>query len=75
MEQLRTPAYIPAGARFRSDPAPCHLIFDGGSTLGKGTAGYVIIDTVGDEICRVGIQIGEGVTNNEAEATAVSKGM
>lgn len=72
--QLAEPAYVPPGARLHPGPAS-HILFDGGSTSGRGTAGYVIIDAEGSEVCRVGLQLGEGVTNNEAEALAAYRAL
>ena len=74
MEALKKPAYIPRKARFVPGPA-VHVLFDGGSTAGRGTAGYQIIDTQGNEVCRVGLKLGEGVTNNEAESIAIYKAL
>jgi ribonuclease HI len=37
---------------------------------GVGNAGYVIADAAGQEVCRKGIALGNGVTNNEAESQA-----
>lgn len=48
-----------------------HVMFDGGSQGGLGTAGFVIIGSDGQEIERVGVKLEEGMTNNEAEATAL----
>jgi ribonuclease HI len=47
------------------------LLFDGGSSKGVGTAGFVIIDTKGNEIERTGILLEQGSTNNEAESAAL----
>ena len=46
MEELAKPAYIPPGARFHRGPAS-HILFDGGSAAGRGTAGYQIINSEG----------------------------
>ena len=47
-----------------------HVQFDGGSTDGVGTGGFVIVDPHGKEIVRAGCWFGRGLTNNEAEALA-----
>ena len=73
-DALAKPAYVPPGARFHRGPA-AHILFDGGSARGRGTAGYVIIDSEGAEVCRVGLKLGEGVTNNEAEALAAYRSL
>ena len=69
-EALATPARLPYRARFHRGPH-MHVLFDGGSQGGTGTAGYVIIGCDGIEIERVGVHLQEGMTNNEAEATAL----
>lgn len=48
-----------------------HVGFDGGAQKGVGSAGYVIADVDGREVVRVGLALGAGTTNNEAESTAV----
>ena len=73
-QELKQPAYVPIRARFYAGPAS-HILFDGGPTGGKGTAGYIIIDTEGKEISRVGIYLGTNLTNNEAESTALVKAL
>ena len=74
MDELARPAYIPPGTSFHKGPA-AHILFDGGSAQGKGTAGYVIINSEGAEICTVGLRLGEGITNNEAEALAAYRAL
>ena len=49
--------------------------FDGGSTDGVGTGGFVIVDPRGREIVRAGCWFGRGLTNNEAEALACHKAL
>ena len=74
MEKLTKPAYLPKRARFIPGPA-VHLLFDGGAQRGKGTAGFVILNNLGDEVMRVGMNMGEGYTNNEAEIWGLLSGM
>ena len=66
---LATPAQLPVRSRFKSGPA-IHVQFDGGSTGGVGTGGFVIVDSQGVEVVRAGKWFGNGLTNNEAEALA-----
>ena len=44
--------------------------FDGGSTDGVGTGGFVIVEPRGKEIVQAVCWFGRGLTNNEAEALA-----
>ena len=48
-----------------------HIAFDGGAECGVGCAGYIIADASGRELVRRGVFLGDGVTNNEAESTAL----
>ena len=48
-----------------------HVLFDGGSTKGIGTAGFIIIDALGNEVERTGVLLAPGATNNEAESAAL----
>ena len=61
---------MPRGACFWEGSA-IHVLFDGGSQKGLGTAGFIIIDTSGKEVVRVGVQLRQGCTNNEPEATVL----
>ena len=64
------PAKLPRRGMFAKGPF-VHVAFDGGSTRGGiATAGFVIADTQGKEVVRVGLPLGPGITNNEAESTA-----
>ena len=74
MDELARPAYIPPGTCFHKGPA-AHILFDGGSAQGKGTAGYVIINSKGAGIYRLGLRLGEGIANNEAEALAAYRAL
>ena len=47
-----------------------HVQFDGGSTDGVGTGGFVIVEPHGKEIVWAVCCFGRGLTNNEAEALA-----
>ena len=48
-----------------------HVAFDGGSMhRGIATAGFVIADMQWKEVVCIGIPLGLGLTNNEAESTA-----
>ena len=67
---LKEPLHLPPKARFSKGPH-IHVQFDGGSQEGHGTGGFVILDTEGNEIVRVGRYYGPGRTNNEAEAFAM----
>ena len=62
---------MPRGTRLHRGPA-VHVLFDGGSQGGRGTAGYVIINNQGEEVIRTGLMLGEGLTNNEAESSALN---
>jgi hypothetical protein len=53
---LSKPAHMPSKARLHRGPA-MHILFDGGSKSGLGTAGYVLIGRDGKEIERTGIQL------------------
>ena len=67
---LNVPARMPRKAQFHRGPH-VHVLFDGGSTKGTGTAGFVLIDAQGNEIERTGILLAPGATNNEAESAAL----
>ena len=66
---LATPAQLPVRSRFKSGPA-VHVQFDGGSTGGVGTGGFVIVDAQGAKVVRAGKWFGNGIANNEAEGLA-----
>ncbi|MCG8385512.1 MAG: hypothetical protein MJA30_08235 [Cytophagales bacterium] len=57
-QTLTTPAQLPPCARFKDGPV-LHVQFDGGSIGGVGTGGFVIIDSSGKEIVRVGHWFGQ----------------
>lgn len=69
-EALNQPNYTPPKSRFHKGPAT-HIQFDGGAAEGVGTGGFVILNSEGKEIIRVGRYYGPGRTNNEAEAFAM----
>ena len=48
-----------------------HIAFDVGARCGIGCAGYIVVDASGRELVRRGVFLGDGVTNNEAESTAL----
>ena len=55
-----------------------HVAFDGGSTVttadskdARSACGYVLADVNGREITRVGLYLGNALTNNECEALGV----
>ena len=50
---LQKPHSLPFKARFHHGKA-IHIFFDGGSTNGHGTGGFVIIDAGNQEVVRVG---------------------
>ena len=70
LSALHQPLHLPPKARFEKGPN-IHVQFDGGAQDGHGTGGFVILDTEGREIVRVGRYYGPGRTNNEAEAFAM----
>ena len=70
LSAMRTSLYLPPKAKFFKGPN-VHVQFDGGAQDGHGTGGFVILDTDGNEIVRVGRYYGPGRTNNEAEAFAM----
>ena len=74
VQSLKKLAYLPKRARFIPGPA-VHILFDGGAQKGEGTAGYIIIGTQEKEIVIVGLKMGQGVTNNEAESWALLSAM
>ena len=67
---LQRPMHLPPRARFAPGKA-IHVQFDGGSTDGIGTGGFVILDGDDNEIVRAGRFYGPGRTNNEAESFAM----
>lgn len=73
-DALETPAYIPPKARLHRGRC-AHILFDGGSAKGIGTAGYVILDQGGSEVCRVGLKLTQDWTNNESEAEALKQAL
>ena len=62
--------HTPLGNRFYPGEF-IHLQFDGGSTQGEGTGGFVLVTSEGQELVRAGMYYGQGFTNNEAEAYAL----
>ena len=64
------PAHAPRRGAF-VEGAFVHVAFDGGSSRdGTATAGYVIVDSRGEEVVRRGEVLDKGLTNNEAESSA-----
>jgi ribonuclease HI len=71
LREVNTPARVPRRGVFSRGPY-VHIQFDGGAAReGIATAGYVIVDTRGQEVVRRGVPLGRGLTNNDAESTAV----
>jgi ribonuclease HI len=69
--EVSAPAWVPRRGRFDSGPY-VHVQFDGGAAKGGiATAGYLIVDSTGAEVVRRGVPLGRGLTNNDAESSAV----
>lgn len=71
LQEVSAPARVPRRGTFSRGPY-VHVQFDGGAARnGIATAGYVIADSRGQEVVRRGVPLGRGLTNNDAESTAV----
>lgn len=71
LREVSAPARVPRRGVFARGPY-VHIQFDGGAAReGIATAGFLIVDTRGQEVVRRGVPLGRGLTNNDAESTAV----
>ena len=69
-QALAAPSRLPKRSLFLEGPF-VHVAFDGGAPRGGiASTGFIIVNSLGQEVLRRGAPLGLGRTNNEAESSA-----